>query len=232
MSVFAIADLHLSFGTDKPMEIFPGWEDHTTRLERNWNKIIGEKDSVVISGDVSWAMRLDNAVADFDYINRLNGKKYIVKGNHDYWWTTKSKMDSFLQRNNFDTINIVHNNAFRCGNTIICGTRGWFYDSPQEDEKILLREAQRLRTSIEYGLNNLAAGDNIIPTVFLHYPPVYDNYVCTEIMEVLKQYNIKKCYYGHLHGKAIYCAYIGDYEGIEMRLISSDSLKFMPCFVE
>ena len=145
MSLFAIADTHLSLSADKPMDIFEGWSDYQSRLEKNWRAVVADGDTVVIPGDVSWAMGIEKAAADFAFLNGLPGRKIIMKGNHDYWWTTMRKMEKFLSENGFDTISILHNNAYRVGDIAVCGTRGWFFDAEQDaDKKVLLREAGRL----------------------------------------------------------------------------------------
>lgn len=225
MSVYAIADLHLSFGTDKPMDIFSGWSDYVTRLENNWRRLITDNDTVVIAGDISWALKLEECYEDFAFINSLPGKKLFIKGNHDYWWGTKSKIDEYLKSNGFDTIEIVFNNAYARDGIAICGTRGWNYESSGEkDIKILNREIGRLNMSI-----NEAKKTGYEPVAFLHYPPVYDTIVCQEIIDTLKSQGIKKCYYGHLHGTNTHRhAVTGNYEGIELKLISCDYTEFYP----
>ena len=225
MAVFAIADLHLSLGTDKPMDIFSGWSDYVTKLESNWRKLVSPEDTVVIAGDISWAMRLEECDEDFAFINSLPGKKLFIKGNHDYWWATKKKIDEYLQSKGFDTISIIFNNAYVADNIAICGTRGWNYESSGEkDMRILNREVGRLEASI-----NAAKSTGAEPVVFLHYPPVYDTIVCEEIIDTLKKHNIKKCFYGHLHGANTHRhAIIGDYEGIKLNLISCDYTDFFP----
>ena len=225
MSVFVIADLHLSLGTDKPMDIFRGWDGYEKRLEENWRKPITDNDTVVIPGDISWAMKLSDTFEDFRFINGLPGRKLFLKGNHDYWWETRRKMEMYLKENGFDTIEIVFNSAYAAEGYAICGTRGWFYDAETDsDKKVLSREVGRLRTSL-----NEALKTGLEPVVFLHYPPVFGNQRCDDILNVLKEYEIKKCYYGHLHGiNAARKAVTGDFEGIKFRLISSDYLKFMP----
>ena len=224
MSLFVIADLHLSLSVNKPMDIFGGWDNHVERLTENWQSSVAEDDVVVIPGDVSWAINFDEARADFDYINKLNGKKVILKGNHDYWWNTMSKMNRFLDENGFDTIKIINNNHYPYGEYGICGTRGWINESEvPADAKVLAREAQRLEMSIKSAL-----ADNKEPIVFLHYPPIYANDYNYDIIDVLFKYNIKKCYYGHLHGKAHRFAVNGVYDGIEYQLISSDFMQFAP----
>lgn len=226
MSLFAIADTHLSFGTNKPMDSFPGWENYTDRLKENWNKIIDNDDFVVIAGDISWAMNFDELKVDFDFINKLNGKKIILKGNHDYWWNTMSKMNKFIKENQFDTITILHNSAFDFDDFSVCGSRGWFFDSEEEhNEKVLNREVMRVKTSIECAKN-----DEKI--VFLHYPPVTENQCCDEILNLLKEKGIKKCYYGHLHGGAAKYAFDDNFDGIGFKLISADRLKFVPLLIK
>ena len=222
MSLFAIADTHLSFGTDKPMDSFPGWNDYVDRIEKNWNKIVTDDDTVVIAGDISWAMNFDELKADFDFIERLNGKKIILKGNHDYWWNTSKKMNDFIESQRYKTISILFNNSYDIDGVSVCGSRGWLFDVDDEhDEKVLNREVGRLRLSLESAVN-----DEII--VFLHYPPVTTDTKCDEILSLLKEYGIKKCYYGHLHGIAAKKAIDDVVDGIEFRLISCDRLGFVP----
>lgn len=225
MAVYAIADLHLSLGTDKPMDIFSGWTDYVNRLENNWRRLITDNDTVVIAGDISWAMKLEECYEDFKFINSLPGKKILLKGNHDYWWGTKKKMDAYLIENKFDTIEILFNNAFVRDGIAICGTRGWNYESTSnEDVRILTREIGRLNMSIDE-----AKKSGCEPVVFLHYPPVYDTIVCREIIDALKAQGIKRCYYGHLHGANTHKhAVVGDYEGIKLNLISCDFTEFYP----
>ncbi len=227
MSLYAIADLHLSLSVNKPMNIFGGWEDYVERLERNWQETVSEGDTVVIPGDVSWAMNFREAKADFDFINRLNGHKVILKGNHDYWWNSMKKMQGFLDENGFDSITILHNNHYPYHEYGICGTRGWINDSEAPaDAKVLAREAGRLETSIRS-----AVCDGKIPIVFLHYPPIYAGDYNYEILKVLLKYNIKRCYYGHLHGRAHRFAVCGEYDGINYQLVSGDFVQFCPKLV-
>lgn len=228
MSLFAIADLHLSLGEDKPMDIFAGWNDYVSRLKNNWLKLIDDEDTVVIAGDISWAMKLEDTLEDFKWINELPGKKIFLKGNHDYWWGTKSKIEKFLIANNLDTISVLFNNSYICDEYAVCGTRGWFLENnTPEDVKVLNREIGRLRASIISAVNT-----NKEPIVFLHYPPYYNNMECKEIIDVLLEYNIKKCYYGHIHGtKNFRNAFEGNYKGIELKLISCDKLSFVPILV-
>lgn len=222
MSLFAIADTHLSLGTNKPMDSFPGWNDYVARLGNDWNSIVKEEDTVVIAGDISWAMNFDELYEDFSFLNDLNGKKIIVKGNHDYWWNTLSKMNKFIAENNFDSINILQNNSYDVEGISVCGSRGWMFESSEEhDEKILSREVGRIKMSLDSAVN-----ENRI--LFLHYPPITTNSSCNEILDTLKEYGIKKCFYGHLHGMATKYAFEGEYDGIDFKLISADRLSFVP----
>lgn len=224
MSLFAIGDTHLSFFSDKPMGIFPGWEDYEERLEKNWNRVVGNDDTVVIAGDISWALKLEDTLEDFRFIDSLNGKKIIMKGNHDYWWSTKTKAEKFFAENGIESISILFNNAYRVGDVSVCGTRGWFFDCEKsEDRKVLLREAGRLRTSVAQAKE--LGGE---PVVFLHYPPVSLTQTCDEIYDILVEEKIPRCYYGHLHGDAVNWAYNGERDGVRFGLISADHLGFCP----
>lgn len=224
MSVFAIGDTHLSFGADKPMNVFKGWDNYVERLKTNWENLIDEDDTVVIMGDVSWAMSLDEAAEDFRFINSLPGKKIILKGNHDYWWNTLTKMNAFLKENGLDSISFLYNNAYLVEGMSICGTRGWFFDAETEDsERIIAREAGRLRASLEAGKQ--LGGE---PVVFLHYPPVTKTDICQPIVDVLKTQGVKRCYYAHLHSASAYNSFNGEADGIYYELLSADYLKFCP----
>ncbi|WP_028509954.1 metallophosphoesterase [Ruminococcus sp. NK3A76] len=225
MSLFVIADLHLSLGVDKPMDIFGGWDNYVQRLEENWQRLVSPDDTVVIPGDISWGMNLEQSKADFDFINRLNGRKIISKGNHDYFWNSRKKMEDFFQANGFDTLHIMHNNCFEYEGIGICGSRGWINETGDPDDvKVLKREAQRLEVSI-----TAAEIQGLVPVVFLHYPPVFADSVNVEIFDVLMKHNIRYCFYGHLHGGVAHSKSVnGLYNGIQMRLVSADYLKFVP----
>lgn len=227
MSIFAIADLHLSLSTDKPMDIFRGWDNYVERLTDNWKKIITDDDTVVLPGDLSWALKLEDTVKDFEYINSLPGKKLILKGNHDLWWSTVAKMKRFFAENSFESIDIIHNNAFVVGDYAVCGSRGWFFDAGEANKKILAREAGRLHTSI-----SAAENTGKKPLVFLHYPPVFSDQVCDEIFDVIKDHNIDTVYYGHIHGIAAVNTETFVYENVKLRLISADKLQFVPLLIE
>ena len=224
MSLYTIGDLHLSLGTDKPMDKFSGWDNYVSRLENNWNRLVTSEDTVIVPGDISWAMTLQMAVKDFEFINSLNGRKIIMRGNHDYWWETMNKLRLFKQKNHLDSIDFLFNNAYRIGDITVCGTRGWFYDAETENvEKVLAREAGRLKISIEQGI---ALGGEIV--AFLHYPPVSPDKKCDEILSVLREFNIKRCYFGHLHNEKNGKYADFEFEGIRFSLVSADFLSFMP----
>lgn len=226
MSLFAIADTHLSFGANKPMDTFPGWNDYTERLKNNWNKLINDDDYVVIAGDISWAINFEELYADFDFINNLNGRKILIKGNHDYWWNTVNKMNNFINENGFNTISILQNNAFEFDGFSVCGSRGWMFDSEDcQDIKVLNREVIRLKMSVD-------AAESSEKIVFLHYPPVTSNDKCEEILQVLKENGIKKCYFGHLHSAAAKFSVDGNVDGIDFKLISADRLNFVPYLIK
>ncbi len=226
MKLFAISDLHLSFGTNKPMDVFYGWENYTARLKENWEKIVGDDDTVVIAGDVSWAISLDEALSDFKFLNELPGQKIILKGNHDFWWSTASKINEFLLKNKLDSIKILHNNCYFDENYALCGSRGWYYDgSGEQDEKIIKRECGRIEASLR-----LAKEAEKEAIVFLHYPPAYSDFVSDEIISVLEKYNIKRVFYGHIHGSGA-AKIIYEHNGIKLRLISADSVGFTPVLI-
>lgn len=226
MSIFAISDLHLSLGEeDKNMDIFSGWQNCTERLKSNWERVVSENDTVVIAGDVSWAMRVRELDADFGFLNSLPGEKIITKGNHDLWWDTVTKMNRYLAEKGFETISFLHNNCYAKDKIVICGTRGWFYDEKGE-KKILQREALRLEASISEGEKT-----GLEPVVFLHYPPIFRDWECEEITSVLKEHNIKRVYYGHIHGSGAAGAVNGTVDGIDYRLISCDINDFTPVLV-
>lgn len=225
MSLFVIADLHLPLSVSKPMDIFGGWEDYVERLEYNWKRKIAPEDTVVIPGDVSWSMSIAESYNDMKFINDLPGRKIISKGNHDYWWDTAAKMNRFFAENGFDTLNILHNNCYEYEGVGICGSRGWINETGKpEDTKVIAREAMRLEASVCE-----AEKKGLRPVVFLHYPPVFADSVNEPIFDVLTRHDIKLCFYGHLHGKRAHVnAVTGNYNGVNLRLISADYLQFDP----
>ena len=223
MALFVIGDLHLSLGADKPMDIFPGWEGYLPRLEANWRKLISPGDTVVLAGDTSWAMNLNDTKADFAFIQNLPGQKWLLKGNHDYWWTTAAKMEKFFAENGFSTLEILHNNCRLYGEVALCGTRGWFYEEERGEHsaKIFNRELLRLEASLK------AAGERE-KFCFLHYPPLYQGYRCQEILDLLERYQVSRCYYGHLHGGSHRLAFSGRLGTVEYHLVAADYIGFQP----
>lgn len=227
MALFAIGDPHLSIATGKSMNIFGGWADYEQRLENNWRRVVAESDTVVLAGDISWCMNLEEGLEDFKFLDSLPGKKIILKGNHDYWWATKKKADDFFEKHSLSTLNILHNNAYACGDFAICGTRGWFFDAENDaDKKVVKREAGRLKTSIR-----AAKETGLEPVVFLHYPPLSTTRKCDEIYNVLLEEKITRCYYAHLHSYSHTGAFIGINDEIRFSLISSDFLEFCPALI-
>lgn len=224
MSIFAISDLHLSFGSDKPMDIFRGWDNHTDRILANWNRLVSENDTVILPGDFSWALKLEDTKADFQFLKKLNGKKVILKGNHDLWWSTVKKLREFFEQNDIDNVEILFNNTVIVEGYAIAGTRGWFYDAAVDD-KIIAREVGRLRKSLDD-----AKKTGLPILLFLHYPPVYGNQVCREIFGVIKEYGIDTVYHGHIHGSGFNNA-VKEFEGVNFRLISCDCIDFTPFFI-
>jgi len=221
LSIFAISDLHLSFGSNKPMDIFHGWDNHTQRLFANWKRLVNVNDTVVLPGDLSWALKLEESEKDFEFLKSLPGKKILLKGNHDLWWSTANKIHNFLKEKEFNDVEIVFNNCAVCEGYAIAGTRGWFYDNTGS-KKVLAREAGRLEASL-----NAAEATGLPIITFLHYPPAYGDYVCHEILDVLQKHNIKKIYYGHIHGSGFNNA-LKEFDGIKMQLISCDCIDFTP----
>ena len=229
MSIYTIADLHLSFLHNKSMDIFgENWENHAEKIEYNWKNTVTENDNVILAGDFSWAMYLKDTELDFKFLNSLPGNKILLKGNHDYWWTTIAKMDRFIQDNGYKNIHFLYNNSYLVEDKIIVGTRGWNIIDTSDDSKMIKRENARLELSIKDGLKKYGDGKEII--VFMHYPPINKNDMSenepTEFIETLKKYKIHKCYYGHLHGLSHKEAIEGEIEGIEYKLISADYLNF------
>ncbi len=229
MAIYTIADLHLAFSEDKPMNIFgENWEGHTEKIKENWIAKVKPEDTVVLPGDFSWAMYLENTYQDFAYLNALPGKKLLLKGNHDYWWTTVTNMKKYLTENKFENIDFIYNNSHLVENKILTGTRGWNLADTENSSKMMNRESIRLKLAIEDGIQKYGKDKEII--VFMHYPPVTLNSVynhqCMDFVNIMKEYQIKRCYYGHLHGKSHQDAIEGEYEGITFKLVSSDFLNF------
>ena len=229
MSIYTIGDLHLSFSQNKPMNIFgDNWNGHADKIRKNWIEKVNKEDFVVLPGDFSWAMYLKDTYKDFEYLEKLPGNKILLKGNHDYWWSGLSKMNEYLKENNFNNINFLYNNSYLVEDTIISGTRGWNLTDSEDNEKMLNRECIRLKLSLEDGINKFGRNKEII--VFMHYPPIskagISNGYTKKYISIMKQYGVKKCYYGHLHGTSHSEAIEGNVDGIEFYLVSSDYLDF------
>ena len=229
MSIYVIADLHLSFEKEKPMSIFgDNWENHANKIKNNWKNKVTNNDYVILPGDFSWAMHLKETYKDFQYLNELPGKKILLKGNHDYWWTTLKNMREFVKENNFENIDFLYNNSYLVEDKIIVGTRGWNILDADNSKKMIKRECNRLELSLKDGIEKYGNQREII--AFMHYPPVTQSLLSnngeSEFIDLMKKYNIKRCYYGHLHGQAHKDAIEGNVEGIELKLISADYLDF------
>lgn len=224
MALYAIGDLHLCLGAPKPMDIFGGaWVGYMDKLKEGLS-VITPEDTTVLLGDLSWALDLSNAWADFAWINEIPGRKIILKGNHDYWWSTAAKFEKFCKEHGFENLYLLNNNSFEYGDYAICGTRGWFFEeerSGKHDEKVFKRELLRLEASLK------AAGEKP-KLVFLHYPPRYKGYECPEILELLQRYEVRRCFYGHLHGGSHKLAMEGIWDSVDFRLTAADYLGFKP----
>ncbi len=224
MALYTIGDLHLSLGSDKTMEVFgEAWRDYVERIRDAFSKL-NDDDVTVLCGDLSWGMSLEESLEDLRFIDALPGRKILMKGNHDYWWNTAAKMKRFFAENGLDTLDILHNNCQWYGDVALCGTRGWFYElegQTDHDEKVLAREVGRLETSLK------AAG-TAEKICFLHYPPLYQGYRCPELLRLLREYGVRQCYYGHLHGVTQRRAIEGEQYGTAFSLVAADYLRFVP----
>ena len=227
MALYAIGDLHLCLGAAKPMDVFGGaWVGYMDKLRAGLS-VIRPEDTTVLLGDLSWALDLAGAQADFSFIDVIPGRKIILKGNHDYWWSTASKFYKFCDENGFSNQWILNNNHYEYDGYAICGTRGWFFEeerSGEHDEKVFKRELMRLEASLK------SAGD-LPKLVFLHYPPRYKGYECTEILQLLQRYDVRRCFYGHLHGASHGLAQEGLWDGVDFKLVAADKLNFVPHLV-
>ena len=223
MALYTIGDTHLSLTSNKSMEVFGGsWDGYMDKLRQGFEQV-GEEDTVVLCGDLSWGMSLEESRDDFAFLNALPGKKLLMKGNHDYWWTTATKMTAFFEENGFDTFSILHNNCAFYGNLALCGTRGWFYEEErgEHSQKIFNRELIRLEASLK------AAGERE-KICFFHYPPLCQGFRCQEIIDLMEAYGVSTCCYGHLHGPTHRFAIRGSQGNIDYKLVSADFLGFQP----
>ena len=229
MAIYTIGDLHLSFNEDKPMSVFgENWEGYEEKVKESWISLVTEKDLVILPGDFSWSMYLKDTYKDFEYLNALPGKKLLLKGNHDYWWSTVNSMRNYIKENNFQNIDFLYNNAYEFEDKIIVGTRGWSFGEDAESKKMIQREVARLELSIKNGIENY--GEDKEKIAFLHYPPIIKQHLqnneINAFIEILKKYHINKCYYGHLHSTAIKEAVEGEHFGIDFQLVSADATQF------
>ncbi len=243
MALYVIGDLHLSFSTAKPMDIFGSrWAGHAEKIKTGWLSRVKEEDTVVLAGDSSWGMTPEEAKADFDFIESLPGQKLILKGNHDYWWQTLAKLNRFVEECGYKTIRFLHNNAYEVENFIVCGSRGWYTDDHTsasmrgaDAAKIVAREVQRITMSLEAGkklqAEALARGEPKEILSFLHFPPIFKGYICDEIILALYQKGVERCYFGHIHGN-YEAARVMNYSDIDFYLISSDFLLFEPLKIQ
>lgn len=228
MALYTLSDTHLSFQTEKPMDIFgPRWQDHADKIQKNWTSLITDDDTVVIPGDITWAMTLNEAAEDFRFLASLPGKIIIGKGNHDYWWQTRKKVEEFFAANGFANMTLLYGDAVKADGKIICGTRGWYNDGSKvkncDHDKIVAREAGRLERSLAAGMT-LGEGERI---AFLHFPPVFGDFVCRALLDILHKYNIQRVYYGHIHGVYNIPPHF-DFEGIRFTIAAADYLNFVP----
>lgn len=236
MSLFVMADLHLSSDRSKSMEVFGArWAGYMEKIRKNWCDAVKPNDTVIIPGDLSWGLRLEDTADDFRFLDSLPGEKLIGKGNHDFWWSTQKKTEAFWSRIGVKNLRLLSNNAFLREGVPIAGTRGWFLDEEQQRTvgevdyaKIVNREVIRLRMSLDAAEALRKENAILSPTrVFFHFPPVFGDYVCREILVVLHEYGIRDCWFGHIHG-----AYSSPpkrtYEGITFTNCAADYLNFAP----
>ena len=242
MAIFVLSDLHLStdLSMNKSMDIFGDrWRDYMVKIQKNWNAVVGENDTVIVPGDISWATRLEDAYADLDFLNKLNGTKLLGKGNHDFWWSTASKMYKYFEEHGFHSLKILYNNAFVVEDRIVCGTRGWFPDESRQVTvgdvdyaKIVNREVGRLKLSLEAARTlqdeeRVQNGPKLPIEVFLHFPPVWCDYAMQEMLDTLTEYGIERVYFGHIH--SVYSMPRSfEHQNMTFTLTSSDFLNFYP----
>ena len=222
MRIYALSDLHLSFSCEKPMDVFGEvWKDHAEQIEENWQKTVSGDDIVLVAGDISWAMSMAEAKADLAFLERLNGTKIILRGNHDYWWSSVTKVRSAVS----DSVLVVQNNSFCIGDYVIGGTRLWNIPNEETepaDIKIYERELERLRLTLK------SMPEGHIKILMTHYPPIDPVNMETPASAMMKEYGVSTVVYGHLHGRAHHAAVTGEHDGIRYLLTSADYLRFTP----
>ena len=235
MSVFVMSDLHLSTeNPSKAMDVFGNrWKDYQSKIDKNWRKIVTNNDTVIIPGDISWGSSLQDAIPDLRFLDSLPGKKIISKGNHDFWWSTASKLNALFKDQNFDSLSILNNNALVAEDYIITGTRGWFSDpssqitaQPTDYQKIINREAIRLRLALSAAAK-LREETNKEIIAFFHFPPLWNDFCDENTFDALVEFGVKRCYFGHIHG----CYNVPDkheHRGVNLTMISADFLNFTP----
>ncbi len=239
MAVYAIADLHLSIGVgaQKSMEVFGArWTDYTEKLRRNFSSLISPEDTVIIPGDISWAISLEEAKADFDFLHSLPGKKILMKGNHDFWWCGMKKMLAFCEANGYDDISFLYHDAVKVENLILCGTRGWFYDETEgrpesaEIARLTARESIRLDMSLLAAEKLREKHPECECVAFFHFPPVWNGEACPMFTDRIESAGIRRVYFGHIHG-AYGTPPVTQYKGVEYRLVAADYLSFTPLYI-
>lgn len=236
MSLLVMADLHLSSDGSKSMEKFGSrWTDYMNKIKRNWSAVVGEHDTVIIPGDISWSLKLEDAAEDLRFLEALPGKKLLGKGNHDFWWSTATKMKAFFQQLGLESLDILYNNAYLLEDCVVCGTRGWFIEEEHQVTvgntdytRIFNRELLRLRLSLEHAKKLQQADGRELPILaFLHFPPIWGDFICREMLDLLHEYGVKDCYFGHIHG-AYHAPRTQTFEGIDFVLCAADYLNFTP----
>jgi len=239
LALFTLADLHLSLSVEKPMDVFGGnWVNYEKKLKEYWEYMVRENDTVVVPGDISWGMTLEEAKADLEWIQNLPGEKILMKGNHDYWWSSTAKLSAFQEKHQWNRIHFLHNNAFFSEGKVICGSRGWMCEEKmsEKDRKILQREAIRFSLSLKEAKTIAEEKEKelgFLPEIlcFSHYPIVTQYQMENPILNVIKEYGIKRVYYGHLHNWSTK-PLVESREGIEFVLVSSDYRNFTPVRIE
>lgn len=224
MRIYAISDLHLPGGQEKPMDVFGArWENHFEKITSDWESRVKEVDVVLLPGDTSWAMALDDAKADLARVMALPGQKILLRGNHDYWWSSLTRVRELLPKGNF----ALQNDACDLGDFVVCGSRGWLLvpenAGESQDKKVFEREKIRLELSLS-AAQKKAQGRPIV--CMMHYPPMLGETVETDFTSLLEKYNVRLCVYGHLHGDGIKMGFNGEKNGIQYRLVSCDALDF------